>query len=89
MQALVGIEPTAHDQVVSDTISGLVWDDGSGRLAVGRSKTDAKERTVYLTPAAVEALGGIRPADADGAALIFGLSALSISRRICAALQWL
>ena len=27
------------------------WDDGSGRLTVGRSKTDAEARTVYLTPA--------------------------------------
>ncbi len=58
------------------------WDDGSGRLTVGRSKTDAEARTVYLTPASMEALTAIRPADADGAAAVFGLSAASISRRI-------
>jgi len=157
VQALVGVEPTAHDQVVSDTISGLarqaaaprqafaltvealavitatacqprvgrggrmesdgqarrrglvdialcrvlsdaglrrseaaalvwddvaIWDDGSGRLTLGRSKSDVEERTVYLTPASVDALGKIRPADADGAASVFGLSAPSIARRI-------
>ena len=54
------------------------WEDGSGRLTVGRSKTDAEARTVYLTPAAVAALAAIRPADADGAASLFGLSAPSI-----------
>ena len=160
VQALVGVELTANDQVVTDTISGLArqaaaprqayaltaealavvtatactprvgrggklespgqarrrglvdialcrvlsdaglrrseaaaltwddvvrWDDGSGRLTVGRSKTDAEARTVYLTPASVEALTAIRPADAAGAASVFGLSAASISRRIRAA----
>ncbi|MDE0077009.1 MAG: tyrosine-type recombinase/integrase [Caldilineaceae bacterium] len=157
VQTLVGVEPTAHDQVVTDTISGLarqaaaprqafaltaealavitatacqprvgrggrlesheqarrrglvdialcrvlsdaglrrseaaalvwddvaIWEDGSGRLTLGRSKSDAEERTVYLTPASVDALGKIRPADADGAASVFGLSAPSIARRI-------
>ncbi len=160
VQALVGVEPTANDQIVTDTISGLArqataprqayaltaealavvtatactprvgrggklespgqarrrglvdialcrvlsdaglrrseaaaltwddvvrWDDGSGRLTVGRSKTEAEARTVYLTPASVEALTAIRPADAHGAASVFGLSAASISRRIRAA----
>ena len=61
------------------------WDDGSGRLTVGRSKTDGEARTVYLTPASVEALGAIRPADANGESSVFGLSAASISRRIRAA----
>ena len=157
VQALVGVEPTANDQVVTDTISGLArqvaaprqafaltaealavitatacqprvgrggklesprqarrrglgdialcrvlsdaglrrseaaaltwddvgrWDDGSGRLTVGRSKTDAEARTVYLTPASMEALRAIRPADANGENSVFGLSAPSISRRI-------
>ena len=147
VQALIGAEPTANDQVVTDTISGLArqaaaprqayaltaealavvtatacrprvgrggklelpaqarrrglvdialcrvlsdaglrrseaaaltwddvvrWDDGSGRLTVGRSKTDGEARTVYLTPASVEALGAIRPADAHGAARCSG-----------------
>ena len=160
VQALVGVEPTANDQVVTDTISGLArqaaaprqayaltaqalavvtatacqprvgrggklesprqarrrglvdialcrvlsdaglrrseaaaltwddvarWDDGSGRLTVGRSKTDAEARTVYLTPASMEALGAMRPAGAHGEAALFGLSAPSISRRIRAA----
>ena len=56
-----------------------------GRLRVGRSKTDAEARTVYLTPASVAALAAMRPAGADGAASLFGLSAPSISRRIHAA----
>ena len=51
------------------------WDNGSGRLTVRRSKTDAGARTVYLTPASVEALGAIRPVDANGAVSVFGLSA--------------
>ena len=160
VQELIGVEPSARDQVVTDTVSGLArqakaprqafaltaealavitatacqprvgrggriespeharrrglvdialcrvlsdaglrrseaaalvwddvkrWDDGSGRLNVGRSKSDAEERTVYLTPAAVEALGAIRPADADSSDSVFGLSAPSIARRIRAA----
>ena len=160
VQELVGVEPSARDQVVTDTVSGLArqaapprqafaltaealalitatarqprvgrggrpespayarrrglvdvalcrvlsdaglrrseaaalvwedvkrWDDGSGRLRVGRSKTDAEERTVYLTPAAVEALAAIRPADVDDSDSVFGLSAPSIARRIRAA----
>ena len=48
---------------------------------MGRSKTDAEARTVYLTPAAVAALGAIRPAGAHGSTAVFGLSAPSISRR--------
>ena len=56
--------------------------DESGRLTVGRSKTEAETRTVYLMPASVEALGAIRPADANGESSVFGLSAASISRRI-------
>ena len=61
------------------------WDDGSGRLTVGRSKTDAEARTVYLTPASLAALAAMRPAGADGSVSLFGLSAPSISRRIHAA----
>ena len=51
------------------------WEDGSDRLRVGRSKTDAEARTVYLTPAAVAALAALRPAGAAGSASLFGLSA--------------
>ena len=76
VQALVGVEPTANDQVVTDTIRGL---------ARQTCALTAEARTVYLTPASVEALGAIRPTGAHGAASVFGLSAPSISRRIRAA----
>ena len=59
-----------------------MWDDGSGRLTVGRSKTDAEARMVYLTPASFEALAAIRPVGANGSTSVFVLSAPSISRRI-------
>ena len=61
------------------------WDNGSGRLTVRRSKTDAGPRTVYLTPVAMAHLDAIRPQDADGADAVFGLSVASISRRVKAA----
>lgn len=62
-----------------------LWDDGTGRLTVRRSKTDTGARTVYLTPAAVRALITIRPVGVKGSASIFGLSPSAISRRIKAA----
>ena len=46
-----------------------IWEDGTGRLTVRRSKTDAGARTVYLTPAAVRALIMIRLVDFKGSAL--------------------
>lgn len=61
------------------------WDNGSGRLTVRRSKTDANPRTVYLTPIAMAHLDAIRPHDADGSEPVFDLSAASISRRVKAA----
>ena len=61
------------------------WDNGSGRLTVQRSKTDAAPRTVYLTPVAMAHLDAIRPEDADGSEPVFGLSVASISRRVKAA----
>ena len=61
------------------------WEDGSGRLTVRQSKTDAEARTVYLTPAAVAALAAIRPAGANRAAPVFGLSESTIARRVKAA----
>ena len=45
------------------------WDNGSGRLTVRRSKTDATPRTVYLTPVAMAHLDAIRPEDAAGSEL--------------------
>ena len=61
------------------------WDNGSGRLTVRRSKTDAAPRTVYLTPVAMAHLDAIRPEDADGSDPVFDLSVASISRRVKAA----
>ena len=61
------------------------WDNGSGRLTVRRSKTDASPRTVYLTPVAMAHLDAIRLEDADGSDSVFGLSESSISRRVLAA----
>ena len=61
------------------------WDNGSGRLTVRRSKTDATPRTVYLTPVAMAHLDAIRPEDAAGSEPVFGLSVASISRRVKAA----
>ena len=62
-----------------------IWQDGTGRLTVRRSKTDTGARTVYLTAAAVRALITIRPVGVKGSASIFGLSPSAISRRIKAA----
>lgn len=61
------------------------WDNGSGRLTVRCSNTDATPRTVYLTPVAMTHLDAIRPNNADGSAPVFGLSDASISRRVKAA----
>ena len=61
------------------------WDNGSGRLTVRRSKTDASPRTVYLTPVAMMHLDAVRLEDADGSDSVFGLSVSSISRRVKAA----
>ena len=60
------------------------WDDGSGRITVIRSKTDAEAQgaTVAITPAAMQALSAIRPAGAGGEVRVFGLSESQISRRV-------
>ena len=44
------------------------WDDGSGRITVVRSKTDAEAQgaVVAVTPAAMDALSAIRPAGVGG-----------------------
>ena len=54
------------------------WDDGSGRITVIRSKTDAEAQcaVVAITPAA------IRPAGAGGGERVFGLSESQIARRV-------
>ena len=60
------------------------WDDGSGRITVIRSKTDveAQGAVVAITPAAMQALDVIRPADAGGEVKVFGLSESQIARRV-------
>ena len=60
------------------------WEDGSGRITVIRSKTDAEAQgaTVAITPAAMDALSAIRPAGVGGEARVFGLSESQIARRV-------
>ena len=60
------------------------WDDGSGRITVVSSKTDAEAQgaTVAITPAAMDALTAIRPAGAGGEVRVFGLSESQIARRV-------
>ena len=60
------------------------WDDGSGRITVVRSKTDAEAQgaVVAITPAAMHALDAIRPAGVGGAVKVFGLSESQIARRV-------
>ena len=60
------------------------WDDGSGRITVIRSKTDAEAvgAVVAITPTAMRALDAIRPAGAGGGEKVFGLSESQIARRV-------
>ena len=60
------------------------WDDGSGRITVVRSKTDAEAQgaVVAVTPAAMAALSAIRPAGVGGEVRVFGLSESQIARRV-------
>ena len=60
------------------------WDDGSGRITVIRSKTDAEAQgaVVAVTPVAMKALDAIRPAGAGGEVKVFGLSESQIARRV-------
>ena len=60
------------------------WDDGSGRITVVRSKTDAEAQgaVVAITPAAVQALDAIRPVGVGGEVKVFGLSESQIARRV-------
>ena len=60
------------------------WDDGSGRITVVRSKTDAEAQgaVVAITPAAMRALDAIRPVGVGGAVKVFGLSESQIARRV-------
>ena len=60
------------------------WDDGSGRITVVRSKTDAEAQgaVVAITPVAMQALDAIRPAGVGGEVRVFGLSESQIARRV-------
>ena len=60
------------------------WEDGSGRITVIRSKTDAEAQgaVVAVTPAAMAALAAIRPAGVAGDEKVFGLSESQIARRV-------
>ena len=60
------------------------WDDGSGRITVVRSKTDAEAQgaVVAITPVAMRALEAIRPAGVASEEKVFGLSESQIARRV-------
>ena len=60
------------------------WDDGSGRIAVVRSKTDAEAvgAVVAITSAAMDVLDAIRPAGGGEDGKVFGLSESQIARRV-------
>ena len=60
------------------------WEDGSGRITVIRSKTDAEAQgaVVAITPVAMKALDAIRPAGGGGGEKVFGLSESQIARRV-------
>ncbi len=73
--------------------SDLTWgdlieqEDGTGRLTVARSKTDQEGEgaVLFVSAPTMEALGAIKPSDADDAVPLFGLSAEQIGRRISSA----
>lgn len=93
-----GLVDVALCQVMADAglrrseAAALVWadvetaDDGSGRLTVRHSKTDAEGEgaTVAITPQAVQDLDAIRNGAAEGAP-VFALSDSQIHRRVKAA----
>ncbi len=60
------------------------WEDGSGRITVIRSKTDAEAQgaTVAITPIAMQALSAIRPVGVGGDVKVFRLSESQIARRV-------
>ena len=60
------------------------WEDGSGRITVIRSKTDAEAQgaVVAITPAAMEALAALRPAGVASGDKVFGVSESQIARRV-------
>ncbi len=64
--------------------ASLTWDDGSGRITVVCSKTDAEAQGALaaIIPAAVQALTAIQPAWVYGDEKVFRLSEFQIARRV-------
>ena len=60
------------------------WDDGSGRITVVRSKTDAEAQgaVVAITPITMRALDAVRPEGISSGERVFGLSDSQIARRV-------
>ena len=60
------------------------WEDGSGRITVICSKTDAEAQgaVVAVTLAAMDTFAAIRPAGVGGDEKVFGLSESQIARRV-------
>ena len=60
------------------------WEDGSGRITIIRSKTDAEAQgaVVAITPTAMQALDAIRPVGVAGDKKVFGLSESQVARRV-------
>ncbi len=60
------------------------WEDGSGRITVVRSKTDAEAQgaVVAITPVAMQALSAVRPEGVGADVKVFGLSESQIARRV-------
>ena len=63
------------------------WDDGSGQLLIGRSKTDqtGEGEVVFITRRAMTALDELRQLRCDASPSVFGLVEQSINRRVKAA----
>jgi len=88
----VAIAAVMRDALLSRSeAAALVWGgvdfrpDGSARVTVTRSKTDAEPRGLYIDRAAAAALRKIAPEDPEPDARVFGLrSGRSISNRIAA-----
>ena len=87
------LSAAAQDRIRAALAAALRWadvavkEDGTGRLTIARSKTDqdAAGAVQFLGRESVQALEAIRPDDAEPTALLFGLSARQLSRRIKAA----
>ena len=60
------------------------WDDGSGQLLIGRSKTDqtGEGEVVFITRRAMTALDELRQLRCDASPSVFGLVDQSINRRV-------